>query len=232
MENGVNKMDDFIKGNVLYATVKQITLEENAFSFLSGTRDKVLLYGENTENIAYYLLAKTLKHREKAILIGLGDYHDGYLFDLNLIADYLFSEGLDPMDALNKLLVSAAYNINQLEKLSDMLKEHSESPVFLLNIDRMAKSTKEYPRLNNVLWKIASNSASYIFLTASAHPLSKSYPPKPQAPHFVRHFVDIIAYVKVKTPSEFVLYLLKHPLKGYSKITIGGEKYWAETLHQ
>ncbi len=224
-------MTDFIKGNILYATGKQVALRENAFSFLSGARDRVLLYGDNTENIAYYLLAKMLKHYEKVVLIGLGDYHDGYLFDLNLIANYLFSEGLDPVDYLNKMLVSAAYNINQLEKLSGMLREHAESPVFLLNIDRIAKNAKDYPKLNNVLWKIASNNVSHLFLTASTHPLSKDYPPKPQVPHFVRHLVDIIAYVRVKTPSEFVLYLLKHPLKGYSKITIGGEKYWAETLH-
>ncbi len=225
-------MDDFIRGSILYTTVKQIILEESTFSFLSGARDRVLLYGNNTENVAYYLLAKMLKHGKKAVLIGLGDYHDGYLFDLNLIAEYLFSEGLDPMDTLNKLLVSAVYNINQLEKLSDMLKEHSESPIFILNINRIAKRTKDYPRLNNVLWKIALNMDSHLFLTASVHPLSRSYPPKPQAPHFVRHLVDIIAYVKAKTPSEFVLYLLKHPFKGYSKVTIGGEKYWAETFRQ
>lgn len=191
---------------------------------------KYLFYGQRIEHFSYMLLAKLMKVHERVVLIGVGDYHDGYLFDLNVISEYLLAYGIEPIQAFENILIGVAYNLRQFEKLVELVKTYSKAPLIVINVERLTKDPKLMPKINNVVWKLLKDRKAPTFFTTTANMGSTVYPPKPNTSHFLRHTVDVVAFVKQVDTTTFVIYVLKHPLIGYRKILFGVDEQWGETL--
>lgn len=181
---------------------------------------KVLLYGVDANRLAYWILAHYLKSFKRGILIALGDYHNGHLFDLNLLAEYLFAINSDPLELFENLLTGAAYNLEQFSELIDKLANVEPSLLFLTGLDRLTKNWFLSPLLNSLVWKLTNIWVGPILLTCEANKKSKAHPPNPNVTHYIRHIMDVIAYVNWSDGKSFSIYLMKHPFEPYSKITI------------
>jgi len=136
------------------------------------------------------------------LIIALGDYHDGPLLDTSRL---LFVP--------DEVFFAPVYNENQLRSA---LKQGMERdlPIVLLNIDRLF-TFSNFSSLNNILHALLNKYSNAVFITTSAMK-SKQFPPPPNAPHYVRHLVDVVVFARRLT-SSFALYLVKHPYLPYSK---------------
>ena len=178
---------------------------------------RILVYGSIAELSAYWVLANYLIEQEGGILIGIGDYHNGPLFDLNLLAEYIFSLNGDPLDVFESLLVGVAYNFEQLEKLIENTSSLKPTMIVLLNVDRLCNKVADFSILNNLISRFFNRNLAPIIITSSTNVKSKRYPPEPNVSHYIRHLCDVIAFIKptrYKNIAKF--FITKHPYLPYS----------------
>ncbi len=216
-----------------FYTAKQLleeTFKWKLDKIIPFNKARVLLYGKDAESLGYWILATYLKEFQKGILIGLGDYHDGHLFDLNILAEHILAVGEDPSTLFDKLKVGAAYNLEQFKRLIEELKEVDPSLILLLNPDRLAKRVYLFQILNNLIWDLTNNWRGPIVFTSDLNQLSKSYPPKPNLPNYIRHIADVVIFVKKRMGSVFYLYLIKHPSEPYTKLVFSMGEIYGEKL--
>ncbi len=136
------------------------------------------------------------------LIIALGDYHDGPLLDLttfSFISDEIF--------------FAPVYNKNQLKRA---IREGIELglPILLLNINRLF-SFRKFSDLNNTLHELLNNYDGQVLITTNELK-SKRFPPPPNAPHYIRHLVDVVVFLR-RSNHSYVIYVIKHPFIPYSK---------------
>ncbi len=162
---------------------------------MEGIFDKRnLIYGDSS--IVFMILDPPY------VIIALGDYHDGPLLDPSIL----------PFNS-DEVFFAPAYNKNQLRIA---LKKGLELglPIVILSINRLF-SFNTFSKLNNALHSILNSYGEQVFITTNELK-SRNFPPSPNAPHYIRHLVDVVAYVRRKNGS-YIIYIVKHPTMPYSK---------------
>lgn len=136
------------------------------------------------------------------LIIALGDYHDGPLIN-----------GTDTLFLSKDIYLAPVYNRNQLK---EALKQgmRLRLPIVILSINRLF-AISDFSTLNNILHAVLNRYDNVVYITTDVIK-SRSYPPPPNAPHYIRHMVDVVIFVR-KSKLSYVMYLIKHPFMPYTK---------------
>lgn len=181
-----------------------------------------LFYGDEEvlKRLLYSIAVKTIAELDKPVLIiTMRDYHRGLIldtFDLGYTAVQYF---LDPEYALKKIYVAPVFNRRQAVNIADLisLAKSLGIKVVLVWASTELFEYEDYPALIKFLGllKQALENDVALVLFSRASKLSKSYPPKPDGPVFLKHFASIIVYFKrnIRDRRIVKIYLLKHPYR-------------------
>ena len=185
-----------------------------------------LFYGDEEvlKRLLYSIAVNTIVELDKPVLIiTMMDYHRGLIldtFDLGYTAVQYF---LDPEYALKKIYVAPVFNRRQAVNIADLISlvKSLEVKAVLVWASTELFEYEDYPALIKflgLLKQVLENDVALI-LFSSASRLSKSYPPKPDGPIFLKHFASIIVYFKrsIRDKKIVKINLVKHPYRSLNK---------------
>ena len=181
-----------------------------------------LFYGDEEvlKRLLYSIAVNAIAELDKPVLIiTLRDYHRGLIldtFDLGYTAVQYY---LDPEYALKNIYVAPVFNKRQAVNIAELtlLVKSLGISVILVWASTELFEYEDYPALIKFLGllKQALENEASLILFSRASKLSKSYPPKPDGPVFLKHFASIIVYFKRSIRDEKIvkIYLVKHPYR-------------------
>ena len=146
------------------------------------------------------------------VLVATGDYHDGYLLRFGDL--FLQDE---------EIYFVPTYNVAQFRSAISQAIELG-LPIIFINLHRLF-TVEKFHELNNAIYPLLNDYEEAVFMTTK--PMSsKDYPPKPYAPHYVRHLSDVVVFSR-KVRGGYSVYVVKHPHLPYVKVFMG-DRYGAK----
>lgn len=178
-----------------------------------------LFYGDQeplTRLMQFLAVENIRKTSAPTLIITTIDYHDGLVLDVYDLAYTAVQLSLDTEYALKNIYVINVFNRRQATALRDILKLVEEKGIRLVIVWGLTRlfSYEHYPvliKFLSLLKELQSQSAVVIF----SEGLKKGTPLKPAGPIFLRHFPNVIVYLrKSKRFKKLVrAYLVKHPYR-------------------
>lgn len=130
---------------------------------------------------------------EPVLVVTARDYHRGRSIDTFSLAEAVSALGGDPIDCLSRILVANAYSREQLsalrEQLLDQALEIGLAAVLHLTDLYEPRSYRDLQRLLGAFRSVLSRGAALALFT---RPHQSSKQPRPDGPHFLRHFCATI----------------------------------------
>ena len=212
-----------------------------------------LFYGEEgsgVDSLLHQILVNSLLPPSegglggKALYMNCGNYREERtILDIKQLTWCMKAVGLDPAEALDRIKVFLAFNLEQeeqvAERVSQALKEDPEIRVLMVhNIAKLAdldgaprqdvpERLQRIVRLQGVVSRLSRICAEMnVAMVASCRPRrgSQGRVPEPEGGRYLRHACNVLIYmrrVESRGSWGFQAYLRKHPSKDSTQITIG-----------
>ncbi len=229
-------MKNFI--NASQILIKVFKTGCRAFDKLTGGIElgrTYLFYGQEDilERVLYSLAIRgLLKYNRHVLILTLRDYHQGRIIDTYDLGYTAIQYGLDPEYALKNIFIVPIFNRRQsvnIEEIIRFIKLYGIKIILVWATTDLYRY-EDYQILIGFLGKlkesIIHNPAVILFSKVSK--LSKKRPPKPDGPHYLRHFANIIVYFESSRRDKRLvkMILVKHPSRsirqGYALLDYHG----------
>ncbi|MEM2996433.1 MAG: hypothetical protein QXK52_02850 [Candidatus Bathyarchaeia archaeon] len=211
-----------------------------------------LFYGDDesgVDSLLHQILVNSLLPPDgsglggKALYINCGNYREERtILDVSQLTWHMKAVGLDPAEALDRIKVFLAFNLDQeeqvAEKASQVLKEDPEIRILVVhNIAKLAdpdggpsqdkpERLRRIVRLQGIVSRLSRVCAEMgVAMVASCRPKggAKGRVPEPEGGRYLRHACNVLIYmrrVESRGSWGFQAYLRKHPSKDSTRITI------------
>lgn len=178
-----------------------------------------LFYGDQEPLVRlmqFLSVENIIKTSASTLIITTIDYHDGLVLDVYDLAYTAVQLGLDPEYALKNIYVINIFNRRQATAIRDILKFVESKGIKLVIVWGLTRlfDYNHYPvliKFLGLLKELQFHAAIVIF----SNELKNGSPQKPAGPIFLRHFPNVIVYLrKSKRFKKLVrAYLVKHPYR-------------------